>query len=124
MNPLLVSIYYRLKPLIPRPLQLAVRKSVIRRQRERFRHVWPIDESAGNPPENWRGWPDGKKFALVLTHDVDTEQGSGEMSRTGDAGNAARVPLLLQFRPQAIRGFPGASGATSPGTGSRSACTG
>ena len=23
------------------------------------------------PPENWQGWPDGKKFALVLTHDPD-----------------------------------------------------
>ena len=78
MNPLLVSIYYNLKPLIPRSLQLAVRESVIRRKRERFHHVWPIDESAGNPPENWRGWPDGKRFALVLTHDVETEKGQAK----------------------------------------------
>lgn len=75
MNPLLVSIYNNLKPLIPRSLQLAVRKSVIRRQRERFHHVWPIDESAGKTPKHWRGWPDCKKFALVLTHDVDTHRG-------------------------------------------------
>lgn len=26
-------------------------------------------------PEGWSGWPDGKKFALVLMHDVDTEKG-------------------------------------------------
>jgi glycosyltransferase involved in cell wall biosynthesis len=36
---------------------------------------WPIDERAGMPPAGWSGWPGGKKFALVLTHDVDTEKG-------------------------------------------------
>lgn len=27
------------------------------------------------PPPGWKGWPDGKQFALVLTHDVETERG-------------------------------------------------
>ena len=27
------------------------------------------------PPENWTGWPEGKKFALVLTHDVESATG-------------------------------------------------
>jgi len=40
-----------------------------------YRHVWPIDPDAGKPPDEWAGWPDQKKFALVLTHDVDTEKG-------------------------------------------------
>jgi len=72
---MLTSLYYTLKPLIPRAVQLAVRRSVTRRRRERFRHVWPIDEGAGNVPEDWEGWPEGKRFALVLTHDVDTHRG-------------------------------------------------
>jgi hypothetical protein len=48
---------------------------VIRRKRKFYEHVWPIDEKAGKAPEGWTGWPDGKKFALVLMHDVDTEKG-------------------------------------------------
>ena len=27
------------------------------------------------PPENWPGWPEGKKFAFVLTHDVESRAG-------------------------------------------------
>lgn len=37
--------------------------------------VWPIKESAGNRPPDWPGWPGGKKFALVLTHDVESAPG-------------------------------------------------
>jgi glycosyltransferase involved in cell wall biosynthesis len=37
--------------------------------------TWPIDVNTATPPKNWQGWPDGKKFALVLTHDVETERG-------------------------------------------------
>jgi glycosyltransferase involved in cell wall biosynthesis len=27
------------------------------------------------PPRNWQGWPQGKKFAFVLTHDVESSAG-------------------------------------------------
>jgi len=27
------------------------------------------------PPGNWSGWPEGKKFAFVLTHDVESKIG-------------------------------------------------
>jgi hypothetical protein len=37
--------------------------------------VWPIDEKASRPPQGWKGWPDGKQFALVLTHDVEHLKG-------------------------------------------------
>jgi hypothetical protein len=37
--------------------------------------VWPIDPGSSRKPDNWQGWPDGKRFALVLTHDVDTARG-------------------------------------------------
>lgn len=40
-----------------------------------YADIWPIDRSAGDPPEGWAGWPDKKKFALVLTHDVDKAKG-------------------------------------------------
>jgi len=30
------------------------------------------------PPEDWPGWPEGKKFAFVLTHDVESKAGLGK----------------------------------------------
>jgi len=48
---------------------------VIQRKRKLYAHIWPIDEKAARPPEGWEGWPDGKRFALVLTHDVETAAG-------------------------------------------------
>jgi glycosyltransferase involved in cell wall biosynthesis len=30
------------------------------------------------PPEDWPGWPEGKKFAVVLTHDVESKAGLGK----------------------------------------------
>jgi len=42
---------------------------------KKYRDIWPIDERAATPPSGWPGWPDGKKFALVLTHDVEKQGG-------------------------------------------------
>lgn len=52
-----------------------MRRIMVRKKRARYAGVWPIDERACKPPEGWKGWPDGKKFALVLIHDVDTVKG-------------------------------------------------
>ena len=69
------TLYYYIKPTVPRRLQIALRRAVVRHQLRRHTDVWPIDERAGSPPEGWKGWPDGKKFALVLTHDVEGPRG-------------------------------------------------
>jgi hypothetical protein len=70
-----IHLYYLLKPLIPRRLQLYLRRAVVARKRSKYADVWPIDERAARKPEGWQGWPEGKQFALVLTHDVDTQRG-------------------------------------------------
>jgi hypothetical protein len=72
---MLLSAYYRVKPLIPRRLQIAVRRVLIARRLRKVGDIWPIDPRAARAPERWSGWPDGKKFALVLTHDVEGERG-------------------------------------------------
>jgi hypothetical protein len=69
------TIYYALKPLLPWPVRLAARRFVAQRTRRNHAATWPIDEAAGRPPANWPGWPDGRKFALVLTHDVEGSKG-------------------------------------------------
>ncbi|MGO9533755.1 MAG: hypothetical protein ACLP3B_21590 [Syntrophobacteraceae bacterium] len=37
--------------------------------------VWPVDPASGATPDGWSGWPDDKRFAIVLTHDVETSNG-------------------------------------------------
>jgi len=72
---LLYRLFYAFKPAIPRYIQLFLRRKIVMHKRAKYAHVWPIDESAGHPPLTWRGWPDNKKFAFVLMHDVDTQAG-------------------------------------------------
>ena len=69
------KLYYQLKPLIPREVRVEVRGWFARRKRERVREIWPILRGSERPPQGWPGWPQGKKFALVLTHDVERQGG-------------------------------------------------
>jgi glycosyltransferase involved in cell wall biosynthesis len=68
-------IYYGLKPYLPWRLRIALRRIIARWRREAYQDVWPVKESAKHPPVEWPGWPDGKKFAFVLTHDVEGAYG-------------------------------------------------
>jgi predicted glycosyltransferase len=69
------TFYYGIKPLVPARFRLAVRGWLARRKRQWHREVWPILPGSERPPDGWPGWPDGKKFALVLTHDVEGASG-------------------------------------------------
>jgi peptidoglycan/xylan/chitin deacetylase (PgdA/CDA1 family) len=44
-------------------------------KRSFYEDIWPIDRRSAMAPKGWRGWPGGKKFALVLTHDVECHEG-------------------------------------------------
>ena len=68
-------IYYRLKPYLPLPLRIRARRILARTQRRIHTETWPINEAAARMPANWPGWPQGKKFAFVLTHDVEGPSG-------------------------------------------------
>jgi len=67
--------YYILKPILPMSLRLALRRRRANSRRKAFADVWPIDEKAGATPPGWPGWPEGKRFAFVLTHDVEGSKG-------------------------------------------------
>jgi len=69
------KIFYTLKPLIPRSVQIFLRRKLINIQRKKFKDAWPILHSAAAKPDNWKGWPEDKQFALVLTHDVELQGG-------------------------------------------------
>jgi peptidoglycan/xylan/chitin deacetylase (PgdA/CDA1 family) len=96
-----------LKPLIPRRIQISLRRKYIQHQAKKFADVWPIDDKAGNSPEGWPGWPQGKKFALVLTHDVDHECGHARCldladleERMGFRSSFNFVPLRYDVSPE------------------------
>jgi hypothetical protein len=71
----LPSYYYIIKPFLPRRFQLATRRLLAARKRKQFTNIWPVYPNVTEPPVNWTGWPEQKKFALILCHDVDTERG-------------------------------------------------
>lgn len=69
------NLYYFLKPLIPRLMQLWLRRANIFYRKKYFSKTWPINPGAGQVPRGFPGWPQKKRFALVLTHDVETQKG-------------------------------------------------
>jgi glycosyltransferase involved in cell wall biosynthesis/peptidoglycan/xylan/chitin deacetylase (PgdA/CDA1 family) len=73
--------YYAVKPFVPAALRLTIRRWWATSQRRPNADVWPIDEKAGATPPGWPGWPEGKRFALVLTHDVEGNRGLDRVER-------------------------------------------
>ncbi|MBN1294981.1 MAG: hypothetical protein JXB48_24305 [Candidatus Latescibacteria bacterium] len=68
-------LFYSIKPVIPRRLQILIRRSIARKLLPEVGSIWPIDTYAGGTPSGWVGWPNGNKFAFLLAHDVDTARG-------------------------------------------------
>ena len=48
---------------------------------QRSAHTWPIDLDAARRPACFSGWPEGKGFAFVLTHDVESPKGLKNVSK-------------------------------------------
>lgn len=70
-----LPLFYALKSFFPRSVQISLRKAYARHIRASVGNVWPVLESAGTSPPGWKGWPEGKQFAVVLTHDVESARG-------------------------------------------------
>ena len=77
----LLDLFYIVKPIIPRAVQISGRRRIAAKKRKKFRAQWPIDPAAAQQPQNWKGWPENKKFALVLHHDVDGRKGLEKCAR-------------------------------------------
>jgi glycosyltransferase involved in cell wall biosynthesis len=85
-------IYYQLKPYLPWRFRMGLRRILARRTLRANKDVWPINYATAQPPKNWPGWPDGKKFALALTHDVEGVLGIGNIHQL------AALEMKLGFR--------------------------
>ena len=100
MNMTLIKTYYNLKPVIPRSLQIFLRRKVVQWKRKKYRDLWPIDKKAGSVPEGWMGWPEGKRFALVFHHDVDTRVGQEKCCRLADLEERMDFRSSFNFVPE------------------------
>jgi hypothetical protein len=69
------GVYYSLKPFMPRIFQLYLRRKRLHVLYEINRDIWPINPLYSSAPMDWPGWPGKKRFALVLTHDVEWKEG-------------------------------------------------
>ena len=88
----LTRLYYQFKRFVPRRVRLVLRQIHARKILKNCGEVWPIQESAGGKPPDWPGWPKGKKFALVLTHDVEGQRGLDRVTQL------AELEMNLGFR--------------------------
>lgn len=100
MNRYTNYLFYALKPLIPRSLQIALRRKTASYKRKRYSSAWPIDLNAGIPPVNWTGWPEGKQFAFVLSHDVDTLKGYDNVLKLAEIEKRLGFRSCFSFVPE------------------------
>jgi glycosyltransferase involved in cell wall biosynthesis len=89
---LLTHLYYRIKRFVPFRIRFAIRRIHAGRILKNSGDIWPIQKSAGSKPADWPGWPDEKRFALVLTHDVEGQRGLDRVKQL------AELEIELGFR--------------------------
>jgi len=94
------NLYYTVKPLIPRKVQLFLRRQIVGYKRKKYTDIWPIDPDSCTTPEQWAGWPDGKRFAVVLTHDVDTQRGHDRCKQLMDIEEKLGFKSAFNFVPE------------------------
>lgn len=100
----LLRLYYALRPVLPRRLQIALRRMFTRVQDKATFPRWPVETALhdlyewlfsqltafARCPVPWLDlWPHGRSWALVLTHDVETAAGYRDIRLLRDVERAA-----------------------------------
>lgn len=110
--------YYLARPVLPRPLQLRLRRGFTRIQGRSSFPGWPIEDNlhdfyawlftlvtelAGTPVPFLDPWPGGRSWALVLTHDVETDVGCRDMGLLRDIERERGYKSSWNFVPLRYR---------------------
>lgn len=93
-------VYYLVKPLIPGRLRLGARRKYVDWKCRRVASRWPIDPRTASEPPNWNGWPKGKRFAVVLTHDVEGHDQEDRCRRLLDIEQSRGFCASYNFVPR------------------------
>lgn len=97
---MLTKAYYLVKPILPWRLRVGLRRWRADRRRREFAEVWPIDPGTAVVPPRWPGWPDGKRFGLVLTHDVEGKKGYDRIPRLVELTQKYGFRACFNFVPR------------------------
>lgn len=107
--------YYRLRPLLPRGVQIRLRQRFTRAQSRSSFPRWPVETAlqdlyrllfdylatiAGGPVPYISPWPSGYSWAFVLTHDVETSTGYDNLSVLKEVEMAAGYRSAWNFVPK------------------------
>lgn len=112
--------YYRLKPLLPRPLTRVLRRVYGTPSGAAFPLAWPVDDryaryqwavlrhvlahlqrTTGRAALRYTHfWPDNRQFALVLTHDIETAAGQDWVRRVADLETGLGFRSSFNFVPE------------------------
>jgi peptidoglycan/xylan/chitin deacetylase (PgdA/CDA1 family) len=109
-------LYYRLKPVLPRPLTRVMRQIYRTRQTACFPLGWPIEpryaqflwavagyalaECGMQTVDFTPFWPKGKTFAFVLTHDIETTAGQRYVRAVADLEESLGFRSSFNFVPE------------------------
>ncbi len=115
----LLDLYYRARPLMPRSVQLALRRWYSRVQSKKPFPAWPIEPilvdminreltrllearpGLSLPMVSY--WPAGKEAAIVLTHDVETTVGVANIVRVREVERKHGLFSSWNFVPERYR---------------------
>jgi glycosyltransferase involved in cell wall biosynthesis len=93
-------LYYTFKPFIPYRIRLGVRRWFALRRRERVGDIWPIVPGSEVTPVGWPGWPEGKQFAFVLSHDVEGIEGAKKVRQLAELEMSLGFRSCFNFIPE------------------------
>jgi len=93
-------LYYHVKPVLPSRIRLQIRRWFASRKRRQVSSVWPILPGSEQPPPGWPGWPEGRQFALVLTHDVESQAGMDRVRELAEVEMKLGVRSAFNFIPE------------------------
>jgi hypothetical protein len=85
---------------MPARFRIALRRRLARQRIRAKSGLWPIDEAAGKTPAGWPGWPDGRQFAFVLTHDVESPIGYRQVRPLADLEQTLGFRSSFNFIPE------------------------
>jgi peptidoglycan/xylan/chitin deacetylase (PgdA/CDA1 family) len=109
-------MYYMLKPLLPSQLRYFLRQLQSPSAQIKFSLGWPIEKRyarfqwevmrqlltiTGQSSLEYRQiWPDGSRFAFVLTHDIETEDGQAFVREVADLEEDLGFRSSFNFVPE------------------------
>jgi hypothetical protein len=114
----LMHAYYGVRGVLPRPTQIWLRRHYSRVQARTTFPRWPAEpglhdfldlfaallaEVAGTPLPRIAAWPNGHRWAVVLTHDVETERGLAAVEPVLELERSLGLRSCWNFVPERYR---------------------